>query len=101
MLKGADSPYWERSSFATLTSNAWDIIVIMLGTNDAKDAGDGGPSNWPHDCATADGTARLDGCTFAADYASMVETVRGLNATGALPGDAAAPLVDAMAPPPV
>jgi hypothetical protein len=31
-----DSPYWKRGSFGTLTGFAWDMVVIMLGTNDAK-----------------------------------------------------------------
>ncbi len=36
--------------YTALTTNKWDIVVIMLGTNDAKDPGDGGPNNWLHDC---------------------------------------------------
>ena len=35
MQKNADSPYGKRPQFTTLTSQKWDIIVIMLGTNDA------------------------------------------------------------------
>lgn len=41
MLKGADSPYWNRGQYKALTGNTWDIVVIMLGTNDAK------RWNWP------------------------------------------------------
>lgn len=33
-----DSPYWRRGSFLKLTAAKWDIVVLMLGTNDAKDA---------------------------------------------------------------
>lgn len=36
----------KRPQYKTLTSNTWDILIIMLGTNDAKDPGDGGPNNW-------------------------------------------------------
>jgi lysophospholipase L1-like esterase len=34
-------PYWERPQYKTLVSNKWDVIVIMLGTNDAN------PNAWP------------------------------------------------------
>ena len=50
MLKKGNSPYWQRPQYTTLKRNKWDIVIIMLGTNDAKDPGDGGPNNWVHDC---------------------------------------------------
>merc|ERR1711907_144086 len=40
MLKKANSPYWKRPQMKALTSAKWDILIIMLGTNDAKDPGD-------------------------------------------------------------
>jgi hypothetical protein len=52
----ADAPYWKTNQFQTLIKNKWDIVVVMLGTNDAKDAC-GHPAsfcrnttccNWPH-----------------------------------------------------
>ena len=61
MMKSADSPYWKRPQYAALTAGKWDVVVIMLGTNDAKDAGSGGPHNWPHNCT---GANALD-CPFA------------------------------------
>ena len=77
MQKGADSPYWDRPQFETLTSQEWDIIIIMLGTNDAKDAGSGGPDNWQHDCGGKANTTTL-GCTFAEDYSAMIDLVQTL-----------------------
>lgn len=53
----------------------------MLGTNDSKDHGSGGPSNWPHDCTGA-GAAT---CPFTRDYTSMIELVRTLGTTPAGP----------------
>lgn len=50
LLKSGDSPFWKRAEYSKLVSNRWDIIVIMLGTNDAKDRGDHGPGNWQHNC---------------------------------------------------
>merc|ERR1719482_2582049 len=84
MLKKSNSPYWQRGQYKTLTSNKWDIIIIMLGTNDAKDPGDHGPNNWLHNCGGPDHTT-LDGCTFADDYKSMIDVVRHLGTTDAGP----------------
>jgi len=74
MMKGADSPYWKRPQYTTLTGNKWDILIIMLGTNDAKDAGSHGPHNWPHNCTGADALS----CPYAVDYLAMIELVKTL-----------------------
>ena len=92
MLQHGDSPYWERPQFKTLTSNTWDIIIIMLGTNDAKDTGHGGPANWPHNCT---GDSALE-CPFAQDYLKMIDLVQTLGPNKAQPPD-----VYIMVPPPV
>ena len=42
MLKSGDKPYWDHDYFETLVNNLWDIVIIMLGTNDAKER----PTNW-------------------------------------------------------
>jgi len=91
MLKGGDSPFWKRPQYSALTANKWDVVVIMLGTNDAKDAGSGGPSNWPHDCTGPDGLS----CPFAKDYAAMIDLVRTL---GTSPSG---PEIYLMIPPPL
>ena len=95
MLKKADSPYWQRSSYITLTTNNWDIVTIMLGTNDAKDPGSHGPNNWPHDCGTPTAPKIWD-CQFAADYNDMIEVVKTL---GTEPGKP--PKIYLMVPPPL
>jgi len=77
MLKKGNSPYWQRPQYTTLTENKWDIVTIMLGTNDAKDPGDGGPSNWLHDCGGVNNT-KIVGCSFASDYAAMIAEIRTL-----------------------
>ena len=91
MMKGADSPYWKRPQYTTLTAAKWDIIVIMLGTNDAKDAGHRGPTNWPHNCT---GPNALE-CPFAEDYKSMIDVIRTL---GTSPGG---PKIYTAIPPPL
>lgn len=84
MLKKGDSPYWKRPQYSALTKGKWDIIVIMLGTNDAKDLGDHGPNNWQHDCGGENHT-ELSSCSFAEDYKSMIDLVRTLGTTPAGP----------------
>ena len=84
MLKKGNSPYWKRSQYDALTKGTWDIVTIMLGTNDAKDPGDHGPDNWQHDCGGASHT-KLDGCSFAADYKDMIDVVKTLGRTPAGP----------------
>jgi lysophospholipase L1-like esterase len=84
MLKVSNSPYWKRPQYKALTAGKWDIIVIMLGTNDAKDPGDHGPNNWLHNCGGPDHTT-VEGCTFAEDYGSMIKLVKTLGTTPAGP----------------
>ena len=91
MLKAGDSPFWKRPQYSALTASKWDIVVIMLGTNDAKDKGSGGPSNWPHDCT---GAGQLT-CPFSQDYKSMIDLVKTLGTTPAGPD------VYVMIPPPL
>lgn len=90
MQKNADSPYWKRSQYPALTGSKWDIVIIMLGTNDAKDAASHGPDNWKHDCG-----ADLGSCTYASDYAAFVDVVRGLGTSST------GPAIWSMIPPPL
>lgn len=97
-----DSPYWERGSFQKLTAGRWDTVVVMLGTNDAKDAC-GQPAsfcnanvkppgnsccNWPHasqtnwtqDCGGMD-------CPYVLDYAKLIGVIRRLGRKDGAPPD--------------
>jgi hypothetical protein len=40
------SPYWKSATYKALVANKWDVIIVMLGTNDARDVGSGGPEHW-------------------------------------------------------
>jgi lysophospholipase L1-like esterase len=91
MLKNSSSPFWKRPQYKTLTAGKWDIIIIMLGTNDAHNTFS---SDWKHDCGGPNHTT-LDGCQFAEDYKSMIELVKTLGTT------AAGPKVYVMTPPPL
>jgi len=90
MQKNADSPYWKRPQYPALTGAKWDIVIIMLGTNDAKDLGSHGPANWKHDCG-----GDLGSCTYAVDYASFIDVVRGLGTSST------GPAIWTMIPPPL
>lgn len=40
MLKNSSSPYWQRPQYRGLIDGKWDIVVVMLGTNDAHNGCD-------------------------------------------------------------
>src|SRR5689334_8855673 len=58
LLKNGDKPYWDESAYGSSGSFEPDVVVIMLGTNDAK------PQNWSH------------ASEFAGDYAALIEHYR-------------------------
>ena len=92
------SPWWKSPAYRALVSAKWDIIFIMLGTNDARDVGSGGPEHWPRatcDDATA---ATLSDCSFATNYTALLRVVQGL---GTPARGAAGPEVHMMIPPPL
>jgi len=91
--KGADSPYWHRAQFASFVNGSYDVIVVMLGTNDAKDVGNGGAPNWPAACSLPSPSAAS--CTVVADYLSLLSLARTKGAGGK------PPLLAVMRPPPL
>ncbi len=72
LLKNGDRPYWDEASFTASGSFAPDVVVVMLGTNDAK------PQNWSREAE------------FAPNYLELIEHYRSLGA-----------LVYVATPPPV
>ena len=100
MLKNSSSPFWKRPQFKTLTENKWDIVVIMLGTNDAHNdchtpsARPGCSSDWYHDCGGPNNTS-LENCRFADDFSSLVKLIKTLGTTSV------GPKVYVMTPPPL
>jgi acyl-CoA thioesterase-1 len=60
MLKNGDAPYWNSLEYTAFMSQAHvDVVIIMLGTNDAKD------HNW-----------KQHGSEFEADYEAFVNQIR-------------------------
>merc|ERR1712224_762660 len=70
-----DASWWNTSEFKQLACGKWDVVLLALGTNDAKDEFLGGAPNWKHELC--DGKLNAS-CPFVKDYASMIELVRGL-----------------------
>lgn len=85
MQKNADSPYWKRPQYPALLKSNADIVVIMLGTNDAKSKETHGASNWENDGKT--GAAQ-----FEADYKSMIDIIKNFTSK---------PTIYTMIPPPL
>lgn len=71
-------PYSSYSTYPILMRNRWDVIVVMLGTNDAK------TGCWPGGCGTP-AAPTLAGCAFYNAYAQLVGQLRNL---GPSPGQA-------------
>ena len=88
MLKKGNSPYWQRPQYTTLIQNTWDIVIIMLGTNDSKDVGDHGPNNWHEEDNNVHGE-------FAQNYRSLIDIIRKLGKRGN------EPVIFAAIPPPL
>ena len=63
----AFSPFWQRPQFQALIKAKWDILVVMLGTNDANINDE--PPCWDLDCP------------FAQSFKEMIELARTLGNT--------------------
>ena len=90
-------PWWSTGAYNALASNRWDIVLVMLGTNDAAPMAQG---YWPADnhehCDNATTVAQLTQCNFAKDYTALIDVIKGV---GPEPG--VAPEVHIMVPPPL
>lgn len=75
LLRRADHPYWNTSNFEKATSSNADVVVIMLGTNDAK------KNNWEHLAPS-----------YPADYQAMLDVFASM---------ASRPRILIMTPPPL
>eukprot|EP00929_Paragymnodinium_shiwhaense_P039686 TRINITY_DN20826_c0_g1_i1.p1 TRINITY_DN20826_c0_g1~~TRINITY_DN20826_c0_g1_i1.p1 ORF type:complete len:304 (-),score=22.88 TRINITY_DN20826_c0_g1_i1:142-1053(-) len=74
--KSSSASYWETAEFKELVAAEWDIVVIQLGTNDAKDESCGGPPNWKHELCNEDSSSH--DCPYSRDLAALIDRVRTL-----------------------
>lgn len=84
---GTKADYWSRPKFEDLTAGGWDIIVVCLGTNDAKTVATGAEAdNWFGGVQSADQSAedilraqlRQTTPTFASSYLDLLALARTL-----------------------
>ena len=64
-------PDWNRTQYGQFVNGTWDVVIMMLGTNDAKDVGNGGAPNWPAGCSAPSPTAAT--CSVIADYLALIK----------------------------
>ena len=74
LMKSGSLPYWNTSPFVPSHEFNPDVVIIMLGTNDAK------PGNWTNNS------------TFVSDYTAMIQSYKNLPSQ---------PIVYVCYPPPV
>ena len=101
--RDADSPYWNRTQFAQWVNGTYDVVIMMLGTNDAKmpdaeciarwGATRMCAANWPAACSEPHPTA--SSCAVVKDYLSLIELAGTLGSGGRKP------LMAIMKPPPL
>jgi len=87
LQKHADSPYWNRTQFTHWVAGTYDIVIMMLGTNDAK------TNNWLPACSAPHPTA--ESCAAVKDYLSLIKLAASLGVGGKTP------LMAIMTPPPL
>jgi len=96
LQKEAHEPWWNTAAYKTLVSNKWDIIVVMLGTNDAAPTAQG---YWPEsnhkNCDNAT-LGTLEACNFAAEYKELLQVIKGVG-----PDSKTMPKIHIMIPPPL
>ena len=73
--------YWTSPTYKALVAGSWDVVIVMLGTNDARDVGSGGPEHWPREQCDDANMTTLGECPYARDYAALLE-VRNTAASG-------------------
>ena len=88
LQKNTTSPYWKRKQFDDFLKGTWDIVIMMLGTNDAHEE----PADWPAACSSPAATAET--CSYIADYHALIKTARSRTSTHA-------PLLAVAVPPPL
>lgn len=102
MLKNSSAPWWGTPQYEEFVAGTWDIVLIMLGTNDAHNtcgapsSRPGCSSNWTVDCGGPNATSAATNCRFADDFASLVDIAKGLGTT---PG--VSPKIYLLTPPPL
>lgn len=89
-------PWWKTGAHAAFVAAQWDIVFVMLGTNDAAPTAQGywPASNHAHcDAATA---STLSSCNFASTYQELLDVIAAQGPDASTP-----PTTTIMIPPPL
>jgi len=87
LQRSGDSPYVQRGSWPKVLASNADIIIIMLGTNDAKDSTNSGPLNWENTGINSTGIL-----SYEIDYNYFITTFKSMPSS---------PTIFAAIPPPL
>lgn len=68
LQRNGNSPYIHRPAWPEVLNSNSDVIIIMLGTNDAKDHTNDGPPNWENSGFNSTGIE-----SYSADYGYFVD----------------------------
>ena len=96
LQREAREPWWSTGAYNALIAARWDVVFVMLGTNDAAPTAQGywPPSNHAHcDAATP---ATLSACNFASTYADLLAVIATVGPDASTP-----PETHIMIPPPL
>ena len=86
-------PWWNTAAYQTLVSNRWDVIIVMLGSNDAGATQGYWPLSNQQNCDNAS-IATLDSCNYANAYRELLELIATVGSDNGKP-----PEIHIMIPP--
>lgn len=96
LQKKGKLPWSSTAAYKALTASRWEVLLVMLGTNDAAPTAQGyWPSSNHQYCDNAT-LETLGMCNFANDYKELLDVLRQLG-----PDEATPPEVHIMIPPPL
>jgi len=82
LQKNSPSPWWNTGAYKTLVANRWDIVLVMLGTNDAH------PQAWPdenHEKCDNATLETLSQCNYANDYGALLDVIKTVGPDASTP----------------
>ena len=92
----APSPWWKTGAHTAFISAKWDVVLVMLGTNDAAPKAQG---YWPasnHEHCDAATASTLESCNFASTYKELLGIIAKQGMDASTP-----PKMTIMIPPPL
>lgn len=82
LQKNVHNSWWNTGAYKTLVANRWDIVMVMLGTNDAH------PYAWPaenHENCDNATLETLSHCNYANDYKALLDVIKTVGPDASTP----------------